>query len=88
MWFWKKLLAVAFTKVYDSPEGREELRNAINAETWFGSQIETGGHALSNCVPLGDYEIISLKCVLTGNKSMQNNVVSTRKLDYWLHIWK
>ena len=84
---WKKLLAYSFSKVYNTPEKLEELRNAINAETWFGAQAETGGHALGGLKPLGDYEMISIKCVLTGNTTMFCGAVKTTILSYWEHEW-
>jgi hypothetical protein len=84
---WKKVLSYSFSKVYNTPEKVEDLRNAINAETWLGAHIETGSHALCCLQPIGEYEMISIKCVLTDSKSMCEGAIKSKIINYWKHKW-
>lgn len=75
-----------FNKVYGG-ENIKTLMDEINAETWIGAQIETGGHALSVLKPIGEYEMISISCAITGRKTADDNAVRSQKLDFWRSNW-
>lgn len=79
------ILSWSFTRVYGG--GLDRLVDEINSETWLGANIETGGHALSVLKPIGQYEAISIKCVITGQKTCNDVTVKTKQVDYWTKEW-
>ena len=81
--FWRFVLKVSFNKVYPK---NETFVNEVNSETWVGAQIESGGHALSTLKPIGDYEAISIRCVISGNRSATDDIC-TKDIDYWSKEW-
>lgn len=70
-------------KYYNCPIRRERLKDQINRETWFGAQVDSGGHALAYIQPLTDYEVVSVLNAITGNLNMNPDAEPYTKSENW-----
>jgi len=81
---WRWLLSKSFVRAYPD---LQVFIDEVNAETWLCAQAQTGGYALSVLKPIGCVEAVSVKCVLLGNKSMQDGAIKTEDIDYYSKSW-
>lgn len=71
-------------------ESFDALKNAINRETDFGSQVDSGGHIQSTVQPIARYTAISVVNVLCKPEMITENVKVSRpdeKMPEYLEHW-
>lgn len=66
---------------------RDQFKDRINAETWQGAQIETGGHILSEINPMCEYDTQSVIIVLRRGLDVGALDPMTKKLAYYREKW-
>jgi len=82
----KWLLRKGATLYFVTEEDREELKNRINSDTWFGSFIETGNHLVYHMQPMNDYDTQSVINVLKHIEPNYNRITSERE-EYYKDVW-
>lgn len=66
------------------------IKNAVNRETEFGSQVESGGHIQSTVQPISRYTAISIANVLCKPEMFSEKIAVSRpdeELPYYLEHW-
>lgn len=86
--FLRKLLRWCVKELYSSEEQRNEFKRQVNNETWISSQIGSGGHSLMTSKPICNEEVVSIMCVLRGDRTYIGDDDKTSPVSYYESKWK
>lgn len=87
LWMLRKGTSIVFC----DEESKEVFKEKVNAETYFGSYVESGNHIISNMNPIDSYTVQSVINVLRHKEPNYNRVVSNKLAFYkdeWLSEYK
>lgn len=83
----RKVLPWCVRVLYSSKESRKEFIRQVNNETWIGSQMGSGGHSLIHSKPIGNEEMVSIMCVLRGDRTYIGEDSKFKEIDHYNSEW-
>lgn len=80
------MLRVGANLSFKTKEEKEEFKNRINSDTWFGSFIYTGNHLCGSVQPMNEFDTQSVINVLS-QKTPNYEMITSEKEEYYKENW-